>query len=597
MCGIVGFISLKGSVQAGAMLADGLKCLEYRGYDSCGICVLNEGTLTVRKDIGKIAEVEEKQGFRKEKGEVSIGHSRWATHGGVTKENAHPHQDCSGNIAVVHNGIIENYQQLRAQLQAQGHQFKGQTDTEVIPHLIEQEMKSGTQFELAVRNVLPKLHGSYAILAMHADEPHKLVAARNESPLILGIAPDALYAASDAVPFLSKTRNAIFLDDGQMAVLSSTGKQVTITKIADGSAVENKISQINWSAESASKGGYPHFMLKEINEQPIAVKQALAQDDAKVQKFADELKNAKNLIIIGMGTARHAGLVARYAMEKLARKHAEVMMASEYGYFAQEADSDTVILAISQSGETADVLVPAKKAKENGARIFSIVNVVGSTLDRISDERLYINAGPEIAVASTKAFTNQVVVGTLVAYAMAGRLAEGRKVLGELPAKIAQSIEWNDENCRRIAEYLKGQQHAYYIGRGINFAIAVESALKMKEISYLHAEGMPAGELKHGTLALVEKGTPVVAINPPDYTFQETLSNAMETRARGALVIGVSTKENEAYDELIKMPEADELLYPLLSAVPLQLLAYYTALARGNSIDTPKNLAKSVTVQ
>lgn len=603
MCGIVGFISLTGKAPAGQILADGLKCLEYRGYDSCGICVLNDGTLTVRKDIGKVSEVSQKEGFASQSGTMGISHNRWATHGGVTQQNAHPHQDCSGNIAVVHNGIIENYQQLRAELQAKGHAFASQTDTEVIPHLIEEELKAASaggqkiSFEQAVRNTLNRLHGSYAILAMSALEPHKLVAARHESPLILGVADDAIYAASDAVPFLSKTKKAIFLDDGEMAVLSSTGNPIAITQISDGKAVEKQVSEINWSAESASKGGYAHFMLKEILEQPTAVKQALAQDYAAVQKFADGLKKAKNLVIIGMGTARHAGLVARYAMEKLARHHAEVMMASEYSYFADEADADTVILAISQSGETADVLVPAKKAKEKGAKIYSIVNTVGSTLDRISDERLYINAGPEIAVASTKAFTNQVVVGTLVAYAMAGRLQEGRKVLSELPAKISQSIEWNDGNCKRMAQYLKGQQHAYYIGRGINFAIAIESALKMKEISYLHAEGMPAGELKHGTLALVEEGTPVIAINPPDYTYNETLSNAMETKARGALVIGVSTQNNEAYAELIKIPQAEELLYPLLSAVPLQLLAYYTALARGCDIDRPRNLAKAVTVK
>jgi len=598
MCGIVGFISLNGESNAGEILAGGLKKLEYRGYDSCGIAVLDGGELVIKKDAGKIDEVSQKHAFSEEKGVVGAAHTRWATHGGATKENAHPHADCSGEIAVVHNGIIENYQQLRNELQELGHVFKSQTDTEVVPHLIEEQLKKEKNFELATRMALNKLHGSFALLIMNSKRPTQLLAARNESPLIIGVSEAALYAASDAVPFLDKTRKAVFLNDGEMAVLSAERRNnLRVIELKSGKQVQKQVSEINWSAESASKGGYAHFMLKEIMEQPQAVKQALAQDDNALQAFADALNKAKNVVIIGMGTARHAGLVARYAMQKLAGRHIEVMMASEYSYFAEEADENTLILAISQSGETADVLVPCRKAKEKGAKIFSIVNVVGSTLDRMSDARLYINAGPEIAVASTKAFTNQVVVGMLVAYAMAGKLAEGKKVLSESPEKISECIKQNDESTKKLAEFLKHKQHAYYIGRGINFATALEAALKMKEISYLHAEGMPAGELKHGTLALVEKDTPVIAINPPDYTFNETLSNAIETKARGARLIGVGTKQNEVYDDFIKIPEANELLYPLLSVVPLQLLAYYTAVLRGNAPDTPRNLAKAVSVK
>lgn len=612
MCGIVGFISLQGRTNAGEMLCEGLKCLEYRGYDSSGIAVLDDGKLIVRKGVGKIDAVAQKHGFREHHGTASAGHQRWATHGNVTDENAHPHQDCTGKIAVVHNGIIENYQQLRAELSAKGHSFKGQTDTEAIPHLIEQELKSEKSFQEAVRKALKKLHGSYALLILHADAPNQLIVARKESPLILGISDKALFAASDAVPFLDKTRKTVFLEDGEMAVLEATATNAgnetgskhtqlmkgtyTVSEISSGKIVAKQVSEIKWSAESASKAGYAHFMLKEINEQPQAVKQALTQEAAQVQKFADQLSKAKTVVIIGMGTARHAGLLTRYAIGRLAGKHFEVVMASEYGYFAHEADKDTIVLAISQSGETADVLAPCRKAKEKGAAIFAIVNSVGSTLDRLSDERLYINAGPEIAVASTKAFTNQVVVGMLVGYAMAGKLQEGRKNLSQLPAKILECIEANNDNTKKIAEYLKGKEHAYYIGRGINFATALEASLKMKEISYLHAEGMPAGELKHGTLALIEKGTPVIAINPHDYTFAETLSNAIETKARGAHLIGVSNSDNEVYDELIKIPQADEMLYPILASVPLQLLAYYTAVARGNDVDKPRNLAKSCTV-
>ena len=600
LCGIVGFISLDGKDNAGEVLAQGLKKLEYRGYDSCGIAVMDGFRLIVRKDVGNIDSVAAKLNFSNERGTVGASHTRWATHGGVTPQNAHPHVDCTGKIAVVHNGIIENYQQLRSELQKKGHVFTSQTDTEVVPHLVEDEMKKGGGLEKACQRATDKLHGLNAFLIMSSAEPKKLIAVRNGSPLIIGVSKDALYAASDAVPFLDRTRDAIILNDGEYAVLDAgapAGGNARFADLKTGKTIDKQPTRIEWSAQSASKAGFDHFMLKEITEQPSAVRQALAQDDAKVQDFADELSKAKNVVIIGMGTARHAALVMRYALQKLAKKHFEVIMASEYSYFAEEADKNTLVLAISQSGETTDVLVPCRKAKAKGAKIFSIVNVVGSTLDRLSDNRLYINAGPEIAVASTKAFTNQVVVGMLVAYAMAGKLAQGKKKLAELPQKIELAIRSNDEVCKKLAQYLKHREHAYYIGRGINFATALEASLKMKEISYVHAEGMPAGELKHGTLALVEKGTPVIAINPPDYTFEETLGNAIETKARGAKVIGVSTKNNEAYDEFISVPVADDLLYPLLCVVPLQLLAYYAAVARGNEVDRPRNLAKSVTVK
>ncbi|MCX6767342.1 MAG: glutamine--fructose-6-phosphate transaminase (isomerizing) [Candidatus Micrarchaeota archaeon] len=592
MCGIIGYI---GRREAGPLVLQGLKLLEYRGYDSAGSATVSGGKLFVRKDVGKIDDINGKVRLDGMPGLVGIGHTRWATTGAVTKENSHPHTDCGNAIAVVHNGIIENYQELRAALEVRGHQFRSQTDTEVIPHLVEDEMKKGHGFAEAVWAALRALTGSYAILAVSVKEPDKIVAARRESPLVIGLAGDGVFAASDAVPLLEHTKKAVFLDEGEGAVLSAGG--VEFFEIGSGKKITKPVSEIRWTREAAAKGGYSHFMLKEIMEEPQALKAAIAQDDKALTDFAKGVLGAKKVIISACGTSRHAALVGRYAIDRLAGKYCDVMIASEYSYFAGDADKDTLLIAVSQSGETADILDGVRKAKAKGAKVFSIVNVVGSTLDRLSDNRLYLNCGPEIAVASTKAFAAQLAVFYLVAFAMAGKLEEGRKKLAKLPGIVEEALKRNEGRVKALAEKIKGRDHAYYIARGINFAIALEGALKMKEVSYIHAEGMPAGELKHGTLALIESGTPVIAINPSDHTRAETLSNALETKARGAFLVGVSDENNEAYDEWIELPRVEPLFYPLVSVIPLQLLAYHAAVARGLDPDKPRNLAKSVTVK
>jgi len=592
MCGIIGYV---GKHPAGPLLLDGLRKLEYRGYDSAGTASIKGGHLFVRKEIGKIDEINKKIGLDGVPGTMGIGHTRWATTGGVTKENAHPHTDCRGEIAIVHNGIIENYPELRKRLEARGHAFKSQTDTEVISHLIEEKMKGGLGLEKAVVAAARELKGSYAILAIATREPGKIVAARLESPLVIGLAKDGTFASSDTVPFLKHTKKAVFLDEGEGAVLSAGG--ASFFSVKTGKEIRKPAVEVKWGWDSAAKGGYPHFMLKEIMEEPAVVKSALAQEDREVNAFAKGILGAKKVIFSACGTSRHAALVGRYVIDKLAGKYCDVMMSSEYSYFAGDADKGTLVVAISQSGETADVLDGVRKAKAKGARIFSIVNVVGSTLDRLSDERIYLNCGPEIGVASTKAFLAQLVVLYLVAFAMKGRLAEGKKALSSMQNVVQEAIKLNEPKAKALAQKLKARDHVYYLARGINFAIALEGSLKLKEISYIHAEGMPAGELKHGTLALIEKGTPVVVINPSDYTHDETISNGLETKARGAFLIGVSDAPNEAYDEWMEIPKTGELFYPIASIIPLQLLAYYAAVARGLDPDKPRNLAKSVTVK
>ena len=592
MCGIIGYV---GKRPAGPLLLEGLRKLEYRGYDSAGTASIKDGHLFVRKDVGKIDEINKKIGLDGVPGTIGIGHTRWATTGMVTKENAHPHTDCRGEIAVVHNGIIENYQELRKRLEEKGHAFKSQTDTEVLSHLIEAGMKAGASLEEAVVRAARELKGSYALLAISTKEPGKIVAARLESPLVIGLAKDGTFASSDTVPFLEHTKKAVFLDEGEGAVLFAGG--ASFFDIKTGNAIKKPITEIKWSSESAVKGGYPHFMLKEIMEEPAVVKSALAQEDRAVNSFAKGILGAKKVVISACGTSRHAALVGRYVIDRLTGKYCDVMMSSEYSYFAGDADKDTLVVAISQSGETADVLDGVRKAKAKGARIFSIVNVVGSTLDRLSDERIYLNCGPEIGVASTKAFLAQLVILYLVAFAMKGRLAEGKKALSSMQGVVQEAIKRNEPKAKALAQKLKARDHVYYLARGINFAIALEGSLKLKEISYIHAEGMPAGELKHGTLALIEKGTPVVVVNPSDYTHGETISNGLETKARGAFLIGVSDAPNEAYDEWMELPKVEELFYPIASIIPLQLLAYYTAVVRGVDPDKPRNLAKSVTVK
>lgn len=589
MCGIFGVV---GHEPAGPLLLEGLKKLEYRGYDSCGIASISNGQLHIRKGVGKIDDVEKKHGLSRIPGTVSLSHSRWATHGGVTDENAHPHTDCTGKIAIVHNGIIENFQELKKELQHKGHRLVSQTDTELIAHMLEDE-KGPLQDRMA--SVAARLHGSFALLAVNADEPDKMVALRCESPLCIGIGSSAIYAASDVMPFLEHTDQAIFLEDHEMAVI--THGTVTFQNVKTKKPVDKRPRTLQWTAEQAGKEGHPHFMIKEILEQPTAIQNALRQDPAKLDKFVRLLRESRDVKFVACGTSRHAALVGRYAMNRLSGKSAEVYIASEFSYFADQCTPDTLIIAVSQSGETADVLVGLRKAKQKGAKIASIVNVIDSSIDRESDVSLSLNCGPEIAVASTKAFTAQLVVLYLVAHALAGKSDEGTTALKAVAAHAADLMpQWNEATRALAASWTK-HEHVYFLGRGVNFPVALEGALKLKEISYIHAEGMPAGELKHGTLALIEKNTPVVLLNPHDYTFADTRSNGSETKARGARLIGVSNMPDESYDAYIPLPKVPELFYPLVSVLPLQLLAYHAAVMRGHDVDKPRNLAKSVTVR
>ena len=590
MCGIVGFV---GDRKAAPILLSALEKLEYRGYDSAGLVTVTNSRLWCKKDIGKLAEVRKRHQLDKLPGKAGIGHVRWATHGVVTPVNAHPHLDCNRDIAVVHNGIIENHQELRSRLESK-HKFISDTDTEVIPHLIEEYMENGVSLEEAVFQMTKELEGSYAIVAVSAVEPQKIVATRKESPLVVGLGEGGNFIASDAFSFLEETNRAIFIEDGETVIL--TGDKVSLLD-GKGRKIKRKPTELDWKWDGATKQGYDFFMLKEILEQPQAIRCVLMQDRDLIMETAMDILRAKQIVFTACGTSRYAALIGRYVFSKLAGKFSDVIMASEFAYFSDSIDKNTVVIAVSQSGETADVIQGVKKAKENGATIFSLVNMVGSSLARISDRVVYLNCGPEIGVAATKSFLNQLAIFYLLAFAMVNRLDEGIEKLKAICPLIEENFRDNGERLAGLAKKLKNENDFYYIARGINFAMAGEGALKLKEIAYIHAEGMPAGELKHGTLALIDKGTPVVAICPKDYTFPEVMSNIAETKARGAFVIGISDQQEQSFDEWIKIPSVEEIFYPLVTIVPLQLLAYHFAVARGLDPDKPRNLAKSVTVK
>jgi len=590
MCGIVGYI---GDKEAAPVVLSALTKLEYRGYDSAGLATISKGTVSIKKDIGKLADVREKHQMDRLPGQVGIGHVRWATHGGVTATNAHPHLDCKQEIAVVHNGIIENHQKLRSRLSPR-HKFISDTDTEVISHLIEDYMERGAPLQEAVLRATKELKGSYALLAISVKEPEKIVAARKDSPLVVGLGATGNFIASDTLPFLEETKRGIFLEDGESAVI--TKEKVSILD-SEGKEVKREPMEFGWQWDAVTKQGHDFFMLKEILEQPQAIRLALMQDRDQIMEMAMELLRARQIVFTACGTSRYAALIGRYVFSKIAGKFSDVIMASEFGYFSDSIDKNTLVLAVSQSGETADVMDGVKRAKKNGATVFSLVNVVGSSLARMSDRVLYLNCGPEMGVAATKSFIAQLTIFYLLAFAMVNKFDEGIDKLSAISSLIEANLHHNGVEVPKISDRLNGKNDFYYIARGINFAIAGEGALKLKEIAYVHAEGMPAGELKHGTLALIEEGTPVVAICPCDYTFDETLSNIAETKARGAFVIGVSDRNEAMFDEWIKIPEVEEIFYPLVSIMPLQLFAYHSAVARGLDPDRPRNLAKSVTVK
>jgi glucosamine--fructose-6-phosphate aminotransferase (isomerizing) len=591
MCGIIGYCGQKPAVP---IVIEALKRLEYRGYDSAGIASLSDGRLLLKKDAGKVDEVIQKQNLASLPGNVAIGHTRWATHGAVTQFNAHPHSDCGGRVAVVHNGIVENNQQLRQELTKIGHKFTSETDTEVIPHLIEDELKNGCSLEQAVLNIALRLEGSYAFLVISLDDPGKIVGTRRNNPLIVGVNAPNYYVSSDALAFSQYTNQVMGLEDNEVVMLTQEGIEFFD---AQGNKLVKQAKKLDHSWAENHKEGYQYFMLKEIMEQAQVLSQIVHQDEKRFTKIALDILRARQVIITACGTSRHAALVGRYLFSKVGKKFCDVVMASEFGYFADSVDKGTVVIAVSQSGETADILEGVKAARGAGAQVISIVNRPNSILADLSHQVIYLNCGSEIAVAATKSFLSQLAIFYLLSFSMVDSFDEAAAKLTDLSSKITRVLDWNKSELIKLSQKLKDKNDFYYIARGINFAIASEGALKLKEISYIHAEGMPAGELKHGTLALIEPGTPVVVICPADYTFLETLSNAMETKSRGAYIIGVSDKESDIYDSWVKLPKVDELLYPMVAVVPLQLLAYYLAVNRGCDPDKPRNLAKSVTVK
>ncbi|MGN8832946.1 glutamine--fructose-6-phosphate transaminase (isomerizing) [Selenomonas montiformis] len=609
MCGIVGYV---GDKQAADFLLEGLAKLEYRGYDSAGIAVFDGSSVRVEKSVGRLASLRDKIRDDMPQGTMGIGHTRWATHGRPSDVNAHPHTDCSGDFVVVHNGIIENYLSLKEDLIEKGHAFRSETDTEVVAHLLE-EVYNG-DFVSSVREVLRRIEGSYSLVFMSAKHPGTLIATKQDNPLVIGIGEGENFIASDIPAIIQRTRRTYILNDGEMAVLTKDSINITNRQ---GEPVTKKVFEVNWNAEAAEKGGYEHFMLKEIHEQPKAVRDTMSQRVAKDGKsiVMDELKwdaeylNSFNKIyIVACGTAYHAGLVGKFYIEKLARTVVEVDVASEFRYREPIVDENTLFIAVSQSGETSDTLAAMKESKRLGAKTLALTNVVGSSIAREADQVLYTWAGPEIAVASTKAYTTQLVLFFMLALYMAQikktqkpeRIAELIGMMQQIPAQINQTLEYV-EPIKTFAKQYGFNEDVFYIGRSLDYDVALEGSLKLKEISYIHAEAYAAGELKHGTLALIVEGVPVIALATQKSVYEKTLSNIKEVKARDAVVIGLAAEgdeELEKYvDHVIKVPETDELLIPILTVVPLQLLAYFAAITRGCDVDKPRNLAKSVTVE
>ena len=608
MCGIVGFT---GKQNAAPILLEGLKKLEYRGYDSAGIAVAKDGVISVSKVSGRIVNLCEKTEDGKSlSGFSGIGHTRWATHGAPTDANAHPHMSCDGRFSVVHNGIIENYIALRKELTASGYTFSSQTDTEVIVHLI--EMYYNGDFKEAVMKAASRLEGSYALGVLCADCPGKIMAVREASPLILGIGVGENFFASDVTALVAYTRNALYLDDGEFAEL--TPESITVYDCT-GAVIHKPVSRITWSIEAAEKGGYEHFMLKEIMEQPRAVKAALAprvhENHVRLDDFsftAEELRSIRKIVITACGSAYYAGCAGKYAIERLCHIPVDVQLASELRYGEPQIDSDTLLIVLSQSGETADTIAAMKECQSLGAKTLAIVNVVGSTIAKLADHTLYTWAGPEIAVATTKGYTTQLSVLYLFAVYAAHTMRllpeqEYTRLIAELqsiPQKIQQALDMNTALPQLAKKYNSGHS-VFYIGRNTDYAVALEGALKMKEISYIHAEAYAAGELKHGTIALIDEGQSVIAICCNSRIAEKTMSNIVEVKARGAQVLALAVKGNRAVlaqaDDVIYIPDLDPLFQTVVEIVPLQLLAYYVAKENGCDIDKPKNLAKSVTVE
>ena len=601
MCGIIGYT---GKNSALAPLIDGLRKLEYRGYDSAGIALPVEigQPLYIEKRAGKLKNLEDAL-INTPNSTSGIGHTRWATHGGPTDTNAHPHLDNEGKLAVIHNGIIENYVQLRAELEKRGHKFKSETDTESVVHLLSDARKENNgDLAASMRSVCKQIKGSFTLLAMHSDAPAHIVGARRNSPLVVGIGKGENFLASDVAAFISHTKIALEL--GQDEVVEITPSSVVVTDLS-GQIVDAKQYEISWDASAAERGGFSHFMLKEIYEQPKAIADTLI-GRADGLNLNIKFKKFEKIVIIACGTAYNAGLDGKYAIEKWGQIPVDVELASEYRYREPSLNKKTLVIAISQSGETMDTLMALRYAKSKGATILSVCNTNGSTIGRESDSTLYTHAGPEIAVASTKAFATQLIAMYLIGLEIGKKLGHLNKnqvisineQLTQLPAKVEQVLE-TVEPLRELTRKFKDAQSILFLGRHVGYPTALEGALKLKELAYMHAEGFAGGELKHGPIALIDKGTPVVAIMPTqDSVLAEKMaSNIQEVRARGAVVIAISEFDFAGADHLIRIPNVDLLLQPILSVVPLQVLAYEMAVARGNDVDQPRNLAKSVTVE
>ncbi len=610
MCGIVGYV---GEQESQPILLEGLRRLEYRGYDSAGVAVLNGDGLKIQKASGKIGVLEGLLKTSPTRGSLGIAHTRWATHGEPNTKNAHPHTDCTHKLAIVHNGIIENYSTLKKVLEGEGHKFTTDTDTEVLAHLIEKFYKTGN-LEKAVAQALRLVTGTYGIAVIHSDEPRKIVGARNGSPLVVGICDhDEYILASDVSAIIRHTNRVVYLDDGEIVVLTPQGVQTTTV---GEEAVSKKVETVDWDLEQIEKAGYAHFMLKEIFEQPQSLRNTLrgrlmvAEGTARLgglNMSERELRQIERVVITACGTSWHSALIGEYLIEELARLPVEVEYASEFRYRNPILKKGTVVLAVSQSGETADTLAAMREAKRKGARVLGVCNVVGSTIARESDGGVYIHAGPEIGVASTKAFTSQVAALALLTLYL-GRLGElssevGAEITRELstiPDKIDRILA-NADAIRSIARAYSHHNNFLYLGRGVNFPVALEGALKLKEISYIHAEGYPAAEMKHGPIALIDDNMPVVFICTQDSAYEKVLSNMEEVRARRGKIIAVASEGDELVaqkaDHVLFVPHTLGPLMPLLAVIPLQLLAYYIALERGCDVDQPRNLAKSVTVE
>lgn len=591
MCGIIGYLGIE---EAGKIILEGLKRLEYRGYDSCGIAVIEKDEIKVKKDKGKIEEVENKLGLSKLKGNIGIGHTRWATHGKVCKRNAHPHLDCTKNIAIVHNGIIENYQQIKNWLAKKGHKFRSETDSEVIAHLIEEYSKQ-MPFLKACIQAIKSLKGSFALAILNKAEK-LLVGARKESPLVVGLSDIGIFLASDVPAFLKHTKKVIYLKDYDIIFCKNGGKiKYFIYNAKEGKVVRRKIDRIDWDPEKAEKGEFEHFMLKEIYEQMQTIKLASYQPLDKLKRIANQIKKAKRIFLTGAGSSYHACLVGSYYFSKIAKKLAIPILASEFKNFAEVIGKQDVVIAVSQSGETYDVLEAVRKIK-NKAKVFAIVNVKYSSLDREAKASLYLNAGPEICVLATKSYTAQLVVFYLLANALIGREEKAKQEVSAA-AKYAYELmaRTRREKTKEIAMFLKDKQHIFLIGRGLNYPTSLEAALKIKEVSYIHAEAFAGGELKHGTIALIEEKTPVIVFDSKE-THDEIISNALELKSRGGFIIGISPKNHKVFDIWLKVPE-NGMLNCILQIIPMQLIAYYLAKLRGCDPDKPRNLAKSVTVK